>query len=222
VGTASRFAAHGYQVEVIALAVRAERSRLDSVDRYYEACARGQAGRWTPPTAHDRAYAKLPETVRAAAASPDVHRLVVTNRTGRDLYVGLPHPDRPAEATAALAAGHRAPLREAEARDWLGLLHLNVRRAADTGRLDAVSRPVFAQLAQDARTVLRMAHPDPTSRAHQDATRQIDAIGPTVRAPSPARLAFPASPPDPRPPRRPPDLPPRPPSAGGPGHGPSR
>ncbi|WP_225828518.1 zeta toxin family protein [Streptomyces naphthomycinicus] len=79
--TAAQFADAAYEVEVLALGVRAERSRLDSLHRYLE------SGRWTPPTAHDSAYTAMPETIAAAEASPAVQRLTITDRTGVDLYV---------------------------------------------------------------------------------------------------------------------------------------
>ncbi|WP_165485273.1 zeta toxin family protein [Protofrankia symbiont of Coriaria ruscifolia] len=200
VDTAARFAGQGYWTEAVALAVRAERSRLDSVDRYYELVASGLPGRWTPPTAHDNAYTALPDTVAAAAASPKVHRLVVTNRAGDDLYLGgVDQADRQPAALAALDQARAIPFFPVQAREWLDRLHLNAIRATQAGRLDAVSRPVFTQLLQDARVILPMAHP-PGSAEHHSETRHLEHLERTVTAPNPLRAAFPASPHPGRPP----------------------
>lgn len=59
--TAEEFAGLGYRVEVVGLGVRAERSRLDSLNRFLE------GGRWTPPDLHDLAYRMMPETTHRPA-----------------------------------------------------------------------------------------------------------------------------------------------------------
>jgi UDP-N-acetylglucosamine kinase len=194
VDTAARFAARDYRTEAVALAVRAERSRLDSVDRYYTLVARGLPGRWTPPGAHDGAYAALPDTVAAAAASPQVHQVVVTNRTGEDLFVGdAARTGRSAAARVAVVRARDTPFPRGEARQWLARLHLNVAHARQAGRIDEVSRPVLRQLVQDARVILPMAHP-PGSADHGREQRRIDQLDRALRPPHPQRSAYPAKP----------------------------
>ncbi|WP_028647584.1 zeta toxin family protein [Nocardiopsis sp. CNT312] len=83
--TARAFAAAGYRVHLVALAVNERVSRLDSVNRYL---APGPANRWTPATAHDLGYRMTPHTVREAQNSPHVHRVTVTDRSGRELPTG--------------------------------------------------------------------------------------------------------------------------------------
>ncbi|OII60605.1 hypothetical protein BJP40_00535 [Streptomyces sp. CC53] len=91
VATAREFAA-AHRVELVWLGVRAERSRLDSLHRYLE------AGRWTPPTAHDSAYRRMPQTLAAAERSPDVQRVTLTDRTK------VPAGSRPAVPNAEQAS----------------------------------------------------------------------------------------------------------------------
>ncbi|GAA0925023.1 zeta toxin family protein [Streptomyces thermoalcalitolerans] len=160
--TAEEFAGLGYRVEVVGLGVRAERSRLDSLNRFLE------GGRWTPPDLHDLAYRMMPETIAAAEASPAVHRITITDRTGADLYVNDRAPDgrwtgEPA-AVDALQASRARPLPPDEVADWLGLHQQIVTEFAVRGQVNATSIPVLQQVAVDAETVAAM-DPDPQSPA---------------------------------------------------------
>ncbi|KIF01041.1 hypothetical protein PL81_37785 [Streptomyces sp. RSD-27] len=165
IGTAEQFARAGRPVEVVALAVREERSRLDALDRFLE------GGRWTPPALQDLAYAKVPETVGAAEESPAVLRITITNRSGADLYSS----ERDADgqwpggpgAVPVLENERKKPLPSDEAASWLAkhrtvLVEMSVR-----GETNEKSRPVLRRLAQDAEAVAAMAAADPGSPVRQ-------------------------------------------------------
>ncbi|MEW2153280.1 zeta toxin family protein [Streptomyces albidoflavus] len=161
VTTAEEFAADGYSVEVLGLGVRAERSRLDSLHRYLE------SGRWTPPTAHDGAYAMMPQTIAAAEASPAVQRLTITDRTGVDLYVNERSVGgrwrHEAAGTAALEVIRARPLPAPEVTQWLArhqnvLIEFAARREITEGTLAALRA-----VTRDADAVAAMAADPPAS-----------------------------------------------------------
>lgn len=108
--TVEEFAAAGFDVHAYAMAVPEHLSRLSAEYRYL-AAGSPYAARWTPPTAHDRSFNALPETVAALEQSPLVSRLEVWTRTG-PTYVG----DRdlsgawPGSAVDHVLAGRRAAL----------------------------------------------------------------------------------------------------------------
>ncbi|MFI1285150.1 zeta toxin family protein [Streptomyces sp. NPDC020858] len=159
--TAEQFARAGVVVELVALAVREERSRLDAVDRFLE------GGRWTPPDLQDLAYRMVPQTVAAAEQSPAISRIVITNRAGRELYVNERDPagrwkNRPA-AVHGLTNERALPFPPEEAAQWLAKDRTVVVEMAARGETNDASRPVLRRLTQDAEVVAPMAHPDPTS-----------------------------------------------------------
>ncbi|MFJ1550713.1 zeta toxin family protein [Streptomyces sp. NPDC088246] len=92
ISTAERFAVAGFRVEIVALGVREEISRLDALHRFLTP-GTGLPGRWTPPALQYLSYRMMPETVAAAEASAIVQRITITNRTGADLYVNERSPD---------------------------------------------------------------------------------------------------------------------------------
>ncbi|MEV6357914.1 zeta toxin family protein [Streptomyces hydrogenans] len=165
IGTAEQFAAAGRPVGVVALAVRAERSRLDALSRFLE------GGRWTPPELQDLAYRKVPETVAAAEQSPAVTSIIITNRPAHDLYANTRGPDGQwpggPGAVPALEAERARPLPAQEATSWLANYRTVLIEMATRGETTDKSRPVLRQLTRDAETVAAMASPDPTSPARQ-------------------------------------------------------
>jgi len=170
--TAEEFAGLGRRVEVVGLGVRAERSRLDSLYRFLA------GGRWTPPERHDLAYRMMPETIAAAEASPAVHRITITDRSGAELYVN----DRSSESrwtnepavVNALHASRARPLPPNEAAGWLGLHQQVVTELAARGQVDATSIPVLQQVAADAETVAAMdLDPKSPARLAHTATRPL-------------------------------------------------
>ncbi|MET9610378.1 zeta toxin family protein [Streptomyces sp. NPDC006512] len=176
ISTAERFAAAGRKVEVVALAVREERSRLDALQRFLE------GGRWTPPALQDLAYRMVPETVTAAEQSPAVHRIAITNRSGADLYSMERGPDGrwPGEpaAAGALDDERRLPLPPGEASAWLAKRQAVLIHMAARGEINEESRPVLRRLAQDAGAVAAMVSPEP--RRPEQIAYQAEAPSPLV------------------------------------------
>lgn len=172
VSTAEEFAAAGYQVEVVGLGVRAERSRLDSLHRYLE------AGRWTPPAAHDGAYRMMPETIAAAEASPAVQRVTLTDRTGADLYVNERTATgvwrREPTGADALHSLRARPLPPDEVAAWLARHRDIAVDFAVRGELNATTLPVLRQVAADAQIVSAMdPAPDSAARRSHAAVRPL-------------------------------------------------
>lgn len=137
VATAEEFALT-HRVEVVGLAVRAERSRLDSLHRYLD------GGRWTPPHVHDLALPQMLETIAAVEGSPAVKRVTITDRTGADRYVNERTPQGAWGAEpAAVQAVHSVrarPLPPEEAAGWLERREDIVLSFAARGR--SMTRPV--------------------------------------------------------------------------------
>ncbi|MFF7081784.1 zeta toxin family protein [Streptomyces lavendulae] len=161
IGTAVRFAQSRFDVEVVALAVRAERSRLDALDRFLD------GGRWTPPDLQNLAYEMVPETVAATEVSPAVRRIVITNRSAADLYTNERGPGgrwgSEPSAVRELDAERARPFPSQEAVGWLMKYRSVAVEMAARGEVNDASRPVLRQLAVDAERVAAMADPDPTS-----------------------------------------------------------
>lgn len=177
ISTAERFAAAGFRVEIVALAVREEISRLDALHRFLTP-GTGLPGRWTPPALQDLSYRMMPETVAAAEASAIVQRITITNRTGADLYVNERSPDgqwgaAPA-AVQALQRERARPLPATDAQSWLSRYQQVIVTFAGEGRVDKASSGVLQRLTADADAVATMAYPDPRSpsrSAHEAAQR---------------------------------------------------
>ncbi|MFC9620049.1 zeta toxin family protein [Streptomyces sp. NPDC056930] len=164
---AQRFAEAGVSVELVALSVRQERSRLDALHRYLPA-AHAQPGRWVFADRHDEAYRMVAATVEAAEASPHIQRVTVTNRSGADLYVNGRGPDGrlTAEARGAqvVEEERNRPFPPEEARSWLTRYAETLIAFAIAGEVNDTSRPVFQQVAgHDADVVAAMVDPDPAS-----------------------------------------------------------
>lgn len=108
--TVEEFADAGFDVHAYAMAVPEHISRLSAESRFLMTTRVYQA-RWTPPTAHDRSYSRLPDTLRALERSENVSHIEVWTRTG-PTYVGDRRGDGtwPGSAVDHILAGRRAPL----------------------------------------------------------------------------------------------------------------
>lgn len=108
--TVEEFSAAGFDVHAYAMAVPEHLSRLSAEYRYLAASS-PYAARWTPPTAHDRAFSTLPETAAALEQSPLVSHIEVWTRTG-PIHVGDRGPDAVGSDSAVdhVLAGRRAAL----------------------------------------------------------------------------------------------------------------
>ncbi|OAA27740.1 Zeta toxin [Frankia sp. EI5c] len=148
-----------HEVWVLALAVRAERSRLDALYRYLAPGA--EPGRWVWPEWAQASYDTIPTTVAAAEMSPHVHRVIVTNRTGADLYVNVRQADgtllRPPTAVEAIHAERARPLPVAEADGWLARQQDVVLQFVATDQVTATTHEGLAIALADAPTIISMS-----------------------------------------------------------------
>lgn len=159
VNTAAEFARAGYRVQVAALAVSQERSRLDTVGRYL--MPGKEAARWLQDEPHEAAYPMVPATLRQLERSPHTHTTIVTNRSGEQLYRNSRDPTgswrQPPQADAVLHEERNRPWSPAEARDWYTRYWTCNTAAVDRGVLDERTLSRFTQLHHDADTVAATA-----------------------------------------------------------------
>lgn len=179
-GTAEEFSTAGFTTELVAVAVREERSRLDGVYRYLS--SGDEPGRWTPPDRHDLAYGMMRETVARAEASPHVYRIMVTNRSGAELYANERDPDgqwrKSPAAVVAVDTERAQPFTPVEALLWQSRYRDVLLTMAARDEVTDISRPVLQQLSRDADTVARMIDPDPGSATR----REHEAVRPLLQA----------------------------------------
>lgn len=110
-GSARDAVACGRETHAVVVAVPPEISRLSTLGRYYRDVDGGLPARWTPPEVHDTAADQLPITVRHVAASPDVRRFTVTDRSGAILFDSSESPTiRASDGLAAFQAAFRRAL----------------------------------------------------------------------------------------------------------------
>jgi Zeta toxin len=177
--TVRRFAAAGYRTEAIVLAVRPERSRLDCLLRYLGS-SRENAARWTPPTAHDTSFARLPHTVAAMHDLDELHRITVQTRTDtvytneRDPGGRWRHPDR---ASHALLAEHERPLHLEAATAWLHQYGWAIEASEHLPSIDVRALPTYLALLEDAdRIALTVTASQADQRGQQHAEMQRRAV----------------------------------------------
>ncbi len=112
-GTLTKFAKAGARTHLVVLGVSAFDSWTGCIDRYLSALETGRAARWTPLAAHDAGLKGTPQTLLAAASSPDVHRLSIVDRAGVVHYDNLRGGDgdwtRPEHAVEVLTELRNRP-----------------------------------------------------------------------------------------------------------------
>jgi hypothetical protein len=179
--TVRRFASAGYHTEAVVLAVRPERSRLDCVLRSL-GTSPALPGRWTPPTAHDTSFARLPHTVAALEAMPELYRISVHTRTGT-AFTDEREPDgrwqQPIRASDVLRIEHQRPLNPDAATAWLHQYRVAVEALGRLPTIDVRALPMYLTLIEDADRLAAMATQDPQDprgRQHADTQRQAAAI----------------------------------------------
>lgn len=190
-GTAARFAAAGYRVEVVAVATPAPVSRLAAEERFLRA-RRGEVGRWTPPEAHETALAGSPEVVAALEALPAVARIQVYARDRR-LYdnhrTQASAWEQEPSAADVLRAEQTRQLAPAEAIGWLADYGAVFGAAqARRGYLGPRTAPAYRRLQDDAARMIELAatHPSADVRAlEEQQTHRRIAL--KVAAPEPAQ-----------------------------------
>lgn len=164
-GTVRAFREAGYRIEVRALAVPLEVSRLGTVSRYFEAVREHGSGRWTPSQAHEDASGRMLDTLGKIIGDGLVDHVVVADRGGRILH----DRDVDARATAvvdaveavrAVEAGRRlGALDPVQAEHWLNSFLVEARFAAQERPTDADVLRTLHRLGRDAEAVAGAAFP---------------------------------------------------------------
>ncbi|MFE5885497.1 zeta toxin family protein, partial [Streptomyces hydrogenans] len=154
------YAAAGYPVDLVVLAVREADSRLATALRYARALERGGTGRFTSRSGHDTCFRALADVVTAAETHLQIASVTVIRRDGQAL---LRHESgaREGRASWALAAERSRPYTEQEAAAFLRL-HQGLRRALPRHRdelneIAALARPLMPERVGPAR--LSRPHP---------------------------------------------------------------
>jgi hypothetical protein len=174
--TAEAYASRGYRVELTALAVRQELSRLSTLDRYLPAFD-AAPGRWVYPDRHDHAYRTIPGAVTAAEAAAQVHKVRVTNRAGDDLFTNVRDSDgtwaRDPVAAEVIEAERARPFAPAEAQQWMRLSHRVALNYGAGGHIDDTTHGVLQRVLQDAHTVGPMVSWSSDDRAQHAAIERV-------------------------------------------------
>lgn len=174
--TIASFRESGYIVEIRAVTVAHEVSRLVTAERYLGQIATSRAGRWTLEAAHDEAFERAAGTVRGQIASGIVDRFVIEDRAGRvlfdDSYVGIRDEELQEEGRRAAAEFEQARsldrLRPKEAIDWLEREAEQIERLRKQGPLKADQVRTIKRIAMvDVNTVAVRANAEDGARASE-------------------------------------------------------
>ncbi|MEU8764705.1 zeta toxin family protein [Streptomyces sp. NPDC048659] len=146
------FAADGYPVELVVLAVRETDSLLSTALRYARSLQRGGAPRYTSRAGHDVCFRALADVVDAAQRNPAITAVTVIRRDGQAL---LRQESGGRRAGWALAAERLRPYTEQEALAFLRL-HESLRRALPQHRREldeiaALAQPLMPTQVQPVR-----------------------------------------------------------------------
>lgn len=157
------FAADGYPVELVVLAVREADSLLSTALRYARSLQRGGYPRFTSRAGHDVCFRALSDVVEAAQQHPAVTAITVIRRDGEALVRQEQGGGR--RAAWAVAAERMRPYTEREALAFLRL-HQGLRRAlpqyrAELDAIAALARPLMPARVQPARIDRPHPHPWP-------------------------------------------------------------
>ncbi|MGW9453994.1 zeta toxin family protein [Streptomyces sp. NPDC055632] len=116
------YAAGGYPVDLVVLAVREADSRQATALRYARALQRGATGRFTSCSGHRTCFHALTDVVTFAETHPQIASITVIRRDGHAL-VRHEHGAGTGRASWALAAERLRPYTEQEATAFLRLHH---------------------------------------------------------------------------------------------------
>ncbi|WP_217140268.1 zeta toxin family protein [Streptomyces sp. AC627_RSS907] len=100
----SGFAADGYRITLVVVAVRAADSRQATALRYLQQTRQGTPARFTTARGHDQCFTAVTQCTAHAAHEPSITTLQVVDRQGRCLYAGCGRTD---DAAAAALEGER-------------------------------------------------------------------------------------------------------------------
>ncbi|MEU5161187.1 zeta toxin family protein [Streptomyces sp. NPDC020875] len=146
------FAADGYPVELVVLAVREADSLLATALRYARSLQAGGYARFTSRAGHDVCFRALADVVDAAQRHPKVTAVTVIRRNGEALI--RQEQGMGEQAAWVLAAERTRPYTEQEALQFLNL-HQALRRALpqhrrELDRIAALARPLMPARVQPA------------------------------------------------------------------------
>ncbi|MGP9725345.1 zeta toxin family protein [Corynebacterium sp. AOP40-9SA-29] len=159
--TAEAFHQAGYQVNVAALAVPAEDSRLGIVQRYIAGLDNDPYPRWTTESSHSSAYTGMVEGLQQVTGVVD--SIEVYTRSGEALYSGSD-----GVAAAAAVTEHRGLPKDASQVDsWTSGYLGVVDRIAEPGMITNQTRTVIGNLLADAERIVESTElPEVHSRLH--------------------------------------------------------
>ncbi|WP_196421224.1 zeta toxin family protein [Streptomyces sp. E1N211] len=100
----SGFAAAGYRITLVVVAVRAADSRQATALRYLQQTRQGAPARFTTARGHDQCFTAVTQCTAHAAHEPSITTVQVLDRQGRCLYAGRGGTD---DAAAAALEGER-------------------------------------------------------------------------------------------------------------------
>jgi hypothetical protein len=137
--TIAKLKQSGYMVEILAMAVKKELSELGIIERYEDQKNFYGAGRWTPPPAHDVAYANMPNTLEQIESTLPVDRIRVYTRSLECLYDNRPgitqEERKPPAAKLAILEERARPLPKDDLESlkmaWERLAIMQAQRGAD-------------------------------------------------------------------------------------------
>jgi hypothetical protein len=175
------FAADGYPVELVVLAVREADSLLSTALRYARSLQRGGYPRFTSRAGHDVCFSALADVVDAAQRHPAITAITVIRRDGEAL---LRQESGGRRAAWALAAERTRLYTEQEAVAFLRL-HQALRRALPQHRTEldeiaALARPLMPARVQPAR--IDRPHPSVWSLPVRRAPADYDSLSSFSRA----------------------------------------
>ncbi|MFE1400369.1 zeta toxin family protein [Nocardiopsis dassonvillei] len=159
----------GFINEVVVVATPYERSALDMVGRYV-----GQPpgkGRWADIGGHDFSFHQLPDSVETLETTPQVDRIIITDRSGALRYQNQRGADgawqEPPQAAQALrdarSEGH-LPFDAKQAQAWLESYWKYSTELLDRGELNASTAPTMLSLHSTADQLAAVAY---AGDAHQ-------------------------------------------------------
>lgn len=167
----------GFLNEIVVVATPREQSALDMVGRYL-ADPPGE-GRWADIGGHDVTFDQLPLSVEILENTPQIDRVIVTDRAGTIHYDNSRGPDgawqQPARAAEALREARsegKIPFNAEQAQKWLNAYWKNSADLIAREELNPTTAPTMLALHQHADRVAHVAYADDPERMAQHETWQ--------------------------------------------------
>lgn len=167
----------GFANEIVVVATPYERSALDMVGRYV-----GQPpgkGRWADIKGHDFSFHQLPDSVEILENTPQVDRIIITDRSGATRYLNERGADgawqRTPEAAQVLREARSEgllPFDAKQAQGWLESYWKYSAELLDRGELDASTAPTMLSLCSTADRIAAVAYAGDAYRLSEHARWQ--------------------------------------------------